>query len=357
MIIEPIECGKKVNTIVFSFDEKYAKYFSVTLLSLINCCDSEYAYDLVVLYDDLSNETQEKLIRLLPDSFSLRFYNVSECASEYFGDYSGLIDTNKWTVSTFYDLLVPLIMPAYEKVLYSDSDLVFCKDLKELFSISFEGKPMIAVRDNFALTWELHPDNSFLEKQEMFLKEKLEIDDYTDYFNTGIILFNIHAIDKDEYLRAIQHALSFPELPTVDQDVLNYVFKGNVTYAPVSFNLQAPIMRELREYNDYRVRWPYYSGVDDPTIIHYTTDVKPWKSPECEMNDIFWKSARLSPFVDEIIDDGMNKITSSYKYPKLKLIVSGIMSKIFHGSWDCRFHKARQINKILKYLHYQKTKS
>ena len=73
---------------MFSFDEKYAKYFSVVLVSLIRYADKAYVYDLIVLYDSLSDQTIEKLRKIVPHGFTLRFFNVGDCACEYFGDLS-----------------------------------------------------------------------------------------------------------------------------------------------------------------------------------------------------------------------------------------------------------------------------
>ena len=48
MRIHKLKTEKKVRTIVFSFDDNYAKYFSVVLASLIQYADKNYAYDLIV---------------------------------------------------------------------------------------------------------------------------------------------------------------------------------------------------------------------------------------------------------------------------------------------------------------------
>ena len=53
MRISKLKSEKKVRTFVFSFDEKYAKYFSVVLVSLIRYANKDYVYDLIVLYDSL----------------------------------------------------------------------------------------------------------------------------------------------------------------------------------------------------------------------------------------------------------------------------------------------------------------
>ena len=105
--------GRPVRTIVFSFDENYAKYFSVILLSLLDHADPDILYDLIVLHDNLSEKTITRLERMVPEGFSLRFFNVGECAGAYFGDLASRAAGPQWTAAVFYDLLIPFIMPEY----------------------------------------------------------------------------------------------------------------------------------------------------------------------------------------------------------------------------------------------------
>ena len=153
MRIHKLKTEKKVRTIVFSFDDNYAKYFSVVLASLIQYADKNYAYDLIVLYDNLSDQTIKKLQKMVPDGFNLRFFDVGDCAFEYFGDFSKSTVDTQWVISTFYDLLIPLIMPDYDYVLYCDSDMVFQNDPGKLFEIPMNSRPFAAVQDAFLLSF------------------------------------------------------------------------------------------------------------------------------------------------------------------------------------------------------------
>lgn len=305
MRISKLKSKKKIRTFVFSFDEKYAKYFSVVLVSLIRYADKDYVYDLIVLYDSLSDQTIQKLQKLVPDGFSLRFFNVGDCAIENFGDLSGSIVEGKWVISTFYDLLIPLIMPDYEYVLYCDSDIVFQDDPGDLFETSLNNRPFAAVQDSFSLSFALNPEDKFLLNQDAFLHNTLEIKNPKKYFNTGVILFHIPSIDKEEYIKKVQVALSFPELPTVDQDVLNYVFKDNTVLVPLRFNLQASVLGQLKTKPDVVKTNPEASELLEasqaPAIIHYTTHIKPWIYHNCEFGDCFWKEAKRSPFYKQIV--------------------------------------------------------
>lgn len=330
MRITKIKSDKKVRTIVFSFDEKYAKYFSVVLVSLIRYADKDYVYDLIVLYDSLSDQTIQKLQKLVPDGFSLRFFNVSDCAVENFGDLSGSIVEGKWVISTFYDLLIPLIMPDYEYVLYCDSDIVFQDDPGNLFETSLNSRPFAAAQDSFSLSFALNPEDKFLLNQAAFLHNTLEITNPKKYFNTGVILFHIPSIDKEEYIKKVQVALSFPELPTVDQDVLNYVFKDNTVLVPLRFNLQAPVLGQLKNRPDFVQANPEAEELlevsQTPAIVHYTTHNKPWLYPNCELGYCFWKEAKRSPFFTQIISENISVKQKGGKY-----LILAFFPKIIHS--------------------------
>lgn len=318
MKIPKLKTEKKVRTFVFSFDEKYAKYFSVVLVSLIRYADKDYVYDLIVLYDSLSDQTIEKLQKIVPHGFTLRFFNVGDCACEYFGDLSASTVEGKWVVSTFYDLLIPLIMPDYDYVLYCDSDMVFQNDPGKLFEISLNERPFAAVQDSFSLSFALNPEDKFLGNQDAFLRDILKVTNPDNYFNTGVILFNIPSINKDEYMKKVKKAFTFPELPTVDQDVLNYVFKDSAMILPLCFNLQVSVLSLLKNNPDALQTNPDASALVEasvkPVIIHYTTDTKPWIYPYGELGYCFWKEAKRSPFYKQIILENISVKRKKAKY-------------------------------------------
>lgn len=327
MRIPKLKTEKKVRTIVFSFDEKYAKYFSVVLASLIRYADKRYVYDLIALYDNLSDQTKKKLQKIVPHGFTLRFFNVGECAFEYFGDLSGSTVEGKWVVSTFYDLLVPLIMPDYEYVLYCDSDIVFQGDPGKMFETPLNGRPLAAVQDSFSLSFALEPEHKFLINQDAFIRDILEVTNQDNYFNTGVILFHIPSIDKEEYIKRVRTAFTFPELPTVDQDVLNYVFKENAVLAPLRFNLQVSVLSMLKNKPAAAQANPEAAALleasETPVIIHYTTSIKPWRYPNCELGDRFWKEAKRSPFYKQIIlENNISTQKNSILHKAKKLFVS-----------------------------------
>ena len=91
----------------------------------------------------------------------------------------------------------------------------------------------------------------------------------------------------------------------MDQDVLNYVFKDNIVLLPLRFTLQISALSKLKNNMAAVQTNPEASELleasQNPAIIHYTTEKKPWSSPDCEMGNRFWKEAKRSPFYRQIL--------------------------------------------------------
>ena len=342
MNIPQLCSGEPVRTIVFSFDENYAKYFSVILLSLLDHADPDILYDLIVLHDNLSEKTITRLERMVPEGFSLRFFNVGECAGAYFGDLASRAAGPQWTAAVFYDLLVPFIMPEYERVLYCDSDMVFTADPGVLFEMPFEGHPVIAVRDSLKMSAEITPDNAFIQGQLAFLAEYAGISDLSDYFNTGVVMFNIPAIDKDLWLERIRTALSFPVLPTVDQDVLNYVLQGDVCFVPKRFNLQAQMLAHIHGGPLSEEATAYLDASTHPVIIHYASIEKPWLYPDCMLSTCFWHYAERSPYYGEILWNNIRVLRERENLNSAKYHLADVLSHILPGALQKRVDHSRE---------------
>ena len=101
-------------------------------------------------------------------------------------------------------------------------------------------------------------------------------------------------------------ALSFPVLPTVDQDALNYIFRDKVKLIPLRFNYQYHLFSQNSEQDfPNGAAYEYFKESRDPVIVHYITPDKPWKNPGCAFGWMFWKYARMSPFYEEIIYENL----------------------------------------------------
>ena len=86
MEIKPIFKGKNVLPIVFAFNDEYSKYFSVALQSLIENSSKNYNYDIVALISNVQEDNKKTLLKMIPNNFSLRFFNMKEYLPVKFKD-------------------------------------------------------------------------------------------------------------------------------------------------------------------------------------------------------------------------------------------------------------------------------
>ena len=290
--IEPV-FDKNYIPIVFATDDNFVPYLYVAMYSLISNADENNNYDIVILYSKINNYNISRLLELSSDNVSIRFFDMTE----YMNKYSDVWYTH-WNYSdaVYYRFFIPEIFSNYDKVLYLDGDVIFNCDASELYNIYLRDNYIAAVQD-ISQQMTGYIGETF---RENVLKVKRE-----NYFNTGILIFNIRLLKTVEFLDECIKTLKKLKNPLFpDQDVLNKVCDGHVKYLPYNYNL---MWNCLHYYTDAKDRMPettyneYKEAWKNPKIIHYAGAYKPWKQPWLEYSDLFWKYARQTPFYEEII--------------------------------------------------------
>ena len=340
-IEELLPVNKDKNAIVFCIDENYVKYFSVVLESFISVSNQTKKYDLVVLYNDLSSDNISKLTSYLPSNIPLRFYNVEKVKKQFIGK-NKFKPKEYWSESMYFRLLIPEIFKKYKKVLYCDSDIIFNNNIDGIFNINDEDKSLLVVLDSVA------PDLKFNIKRKDFIENYLHIKHSYNYFNSGVILFNLRNINNKKYFNDLIFNLNkFEKLLFPDQDILNVIFQDNVKYISLKWNFQINIHLYQQEnlFNyDKSFLDDYFKAKNQPSIIHYAGTEKPWHNPALFLHDKFWQMARKSPFYEEIIYDNYNKKLKLLTYKDdiyRKYLCSKILSKLTFGDIQKKLVKKR----------------
>ncbi len=339
--IEPINKENNANVIVFAPDNNYCKYFSVALYSLIVNSSASEQYDLIVLSSDISIRNKNLLLQMLPSNFSLRFFNIDEFINDKFIDIN-LKPKNNWSKSMYYRIFIPFIMYKYKKVLYCDSDICFNNNLTELFNINCEGKQLLAVIDT--VTPILYRKKDRIK----YMKHVLNLSNCENYFNSGVLMFNLEKIEIEKYLSRVFDAFKLGDLLLYpDQDILNMIFenhtkfissKWNYMYGECAFNPGFVNMISGEYQKDFLV------ARQKLCIVHYTSPKKPWISPKEEFAEIFWHYARQTPFYEEIIYE--NTIGNNFiKETKYTLTNLNMKRRIYFNYYR---------SKILSYITFGK---
>ena len=188
------------------------------------------------------------------------------------GNFDGHQRRTQFPLEVIIRCFAAKFFPQYDKIIYSDVDVVFKDDISELYDIDLTGKYLAAVRDPFLKF-------SKTELAHLPLKERDRLD--SEYFAGGILVFNLAQIRKDnledEMLKVINDDTVVKKFP--DQDVMNIACKGKVAYLPLNY-IAFPYLLDYLQKPDFVSHYSrdeLFDSIINPKILHFAA-FKPWKA-------------------------------------------------------------------------------
>jgi len=283
--------------VIMSCDENYAPYLGVTINSLIHHASADKAYTVYILDDGLSAELKHRLSKLETENTKIRYVDINAYMNQYPQEF--FYTCAHFSVATWYRLFIPLIFSHFNKIIYCDCDAVFLADPAELCQVNLEDNLIGAIRDTEVIREILSGDTYF--SAELKLKNPM------NYFQAGLLLFNIPQMLKDHFTQQCLEALARVKMPRyVDQDIMNMVCEGKVHFLESAWNVEnhLPIWNSFAQLADtlpYNVYREYYKTVRRAKYLHFTGAVKPWQQAGSFQADIWWQYARQTPFYETIL--------------------------------------------------------
>ena len=122
-----------------------------------------------------------------------------------------------WTEETYYRLLAFELLPeSVHRALWLDADIVIHGNLDAFYHSDFQ--------DNYAVV---------CKGCNQELKRNLNLPEAYDYFNAGVILYNLDAMRSDFSVEYVFNVIEKHknQLKVLDQDILNIMFCNQVIYA------------------------------------------------------------------------------------------------------------------------------
>lgn len=233
--------------IVFSTDHNFVMPTCVSVFSLLNS-DKTVSYDIFILLDtDVTEEDrnliQEQVKSVNPKSV-VSFIQMKE------GDFSNAYTIRGITKATYFRLLIPWLLPQFDKIIYSDGDIIFNSGLQPLYeSTDLKQNYIAGVNVGF-----YHRGTN----KEYILSLGLNPD---EYINAGLVIINSKQWRennlKDQWKDMHTHSYK-----NVDQDIINILCKGRILNIDSDWNIRP---RDIERYK-----------IKDPKVIHYAGR-KPWK--------------------------------------------------------------------------------
>ena len=119
--------------ILFTFTENLLMPAGVCLTSLLENAGPDTFYDIFILHEPDPRIPGSKLKNLASHYGNCRF-TFREVRGEFEGGYNirGIPET------AYYRLLAPEMIPEYDKILYSDVDVIFREDLSKYYAIDLK---------------------------------------------------------------------------------------------------------------------------------------------------------------------------------------------------------------------------
>lgn len=288
----------KNNVAVFcSTDNNYLPYCAVLLKSIISNGKNTNNYDIVILEEQLSDESKYKIQTLAQHytNVSIRFYNISHLIAN-----KKLHLSAHFTIAAYYRLFVSSIFKNYNKIVYLDIDTICLTDIEKLFRIDLQEYLLAACQD-YGVIAKLKGKKG--EPIEYFQKNVGCKNPFTEYLQSGVVLFNITELIKQNTEESLINTAINNKFNYIDQDVLNKVCHGKVLFLDSSWNVQVEsgTKKGIMSLLPIKLYHKWLEDRKNPKIIHYASYCKPWNVPSSDLADIWWRYARQTPFYEEIL--------------------------------------------------------
>ena len=300
--------------IVLSANNYYIPYVSVMIDSIIMNAKKKRPYEIFILFTNISLENKKNLRKQISknEMFSIKFINVNK-----FIENKNLNIFAHLTIETYFRFLIFDLFPKSKKVLYLDCDIIVNSDISDLYDINIDGKFLAAAKDI-----DTAGALNYQKDKRKYINEIIGYKRDDEYFQAGVILFNIPEIRKKISSEILFYIAQGRKWDWMDQDILNYVFKEKVYYLNQKWNcimnwvgLIKNISRiDILKLAPKQLFNEYLLARKNPLIIHFAGNQKPWENPSCDFSIYFWKYANKSIYIKQIIEQNKK---SNKKMPKM----------------------------------------
>ncbi|WP_259666296.1 glycosyltransferase family 8 protein [Rhizobium lentis] len=270
----PAGANERLGPIVFAVDEAYAVPLATALRSVAENNQSAWPLDIHVIHQGIDEETKRLVFESLPArSAVIQWHPIATLSFA-----SGFSTRPGVSKMTFARILLPQFLPqTCSRALYLDGDILVLGALENLWNIDL-GEAVIGAVPDYWL------DNVVKNGPGATGGARVK-----RYFNAGILLIDL-AKWRNERIseRSLDYLDRFPTTEYSDQDALNVACDGKWKILDRAWNFQfEPTQAIARIALEQKV-----------AIVHFVTNVKPWKSgslsPNVAFHDAFRSRTRFA---------------------------------------------------------------
>jgi len=298
LVVSLAAANKKEVPVVFCADKNYGFYLPVVVQSIIDNSSASYYYQIIVLDCGAAKEAIDALqrqIRLVAN-FSLHVKNIEDWLDQH-----RQVFEEKWhlTRAMYGRLLIPELCRGYDKVIYSDIDVVFNRDIADLMSIDLEENYIAGVIDVATMV------GTFFDKKiNNSMRGVYDIRAGEYYINSGILVFNTKAWLALNLSGKAIDLLSERKFLFPDQDAINSICNGKIVFLEQEWNSLPPKHfsqweKRFGEIHLAHIAAPFKewkkSYNSNRGVFHFTGRGKPWEDVSAKNGSLWWYYAGKTP--------------------------------------------------------------
>lgn len=266
--------------IVFTFDKRILLGAAVAIKSLFASAKETTSYNVFVFHPDIADDDIKAFGELTKETrHTIEFIKTPPSR------FKGLPKNNKsWTEIVYYRFLVAELLPQFDKVIYSDVDVLFKQDLGELYREDISEYELAAVR--------AERNSADMIGHKYFPENKKEF-----IYWSGLLLINSAKMRANNTLnRIIETAKIFnSRLKFFDLDAMNLTCE-KVKALPFKYVTleEIYVSKNVEDCHDWNFLKSVYKAEElnyaknNPAIVHYAGVFgKPWhrKNPPQEWQE------------------------------------------------------------------------
>ncbi|MCC8136828.1 MAG: glycosyltransferase family 8 protein [Clostridiales bacterium] len=267
--------------IFFTADESYAPWLDCAIRSMEENASGDYIYRIIVLHEDLSEESREKISSGVRAPFSIQFVPMEKELAGITDRTENRLRCDYFTLTIYFRLFIADRFPEYDRGIYLDSDIVVPGDISELYQVDL-GDNIIGACADRSIT--------AVPELVEYVEDAVGIP-IDRYVNSGILLMDLKKMREvgfcDHFLRLL-HQFHFDCLAP-DQDYINAMCGGRIAILDEAWDAMPPTGGKESDV------------LQDPKLIHYNLFQKPWCYDKIPYEEYFWYYAQKSPFYPDIV--------------------------------------------------------
>lgn len=187
----------------------------------------------------------------------------------------------------WYRVLLPRLLPQLDRILYIDADIVAMSSLRPLWETSLEGQWLAAV-------------DNVMEPHVRGYPRELGLSRENDYFNSGVLLFNLEQMRADDCTARILEFARNPgrKLAWPDQDALNIVMANRRVPLHPRWNCQNTLFFCSHGEHTFG-KAVVQEAIHQPGLLHFEGYdlTKPWNYMCTHPHrDLYWKYRKKTPW-------------------------------------------------------------